>query len=274
MMYGQYTVRSSSGAGLVVVAVIIGILVIVGAIVLHFTFLSDRNEGKYTGFLGWLYDFLTFRKLWIEGILRILYMICAFTISIGAIVMLFVGDGFGQRILSFLGLFIFGNLIFRLLYELSLMTVLLCKNVISINKKLGNKEKGPGYEDGGERRGSRPAPGPSPAPARRPVQRNASPVQRPVSPASPAPGAAQRPVPPTSAAPTGSQRPVPPASAASAGSQRPVPPASAAPTASQRGGTPVSQGEPVAAPRAKFCRNCGTRISPDEAFCPNCGNPR
>ena len=34
------------------------ILAIIGGIVLYFTFLSKKNEGKFTGFLGWLYDFL------------------------------------------------------------------------------------------------------------------------------------------------------------------------------------------------------------------------
>ena len=32
------------------------ILAIIGGIVLYFTFLSKKNEGKFTGFLGWLYD--------------------------------------------------------------------------------------------------------------------------------------------------------------------------------------------------------------------------
>ena len=32
------------------------VLAIVGGIVLYFTFLKKDNEGKYTGFLGWMYD--------------------------------------------------------------------------------------------------------------------------------------------------------------------------------------------------------------------------
>ena len=48
------------------------VLAIVGGIVLYFTFLKKDNEGKYTGFLGWMYDFLTFKKLTIENVLKIL----------------------------------------------------------------------------------------------------------------------------------------------------------------------------------------------------------
>ena len=53
------------------------ILAIIGGIVLYFTFLSKKNEGKFTGFLGWLYDFLTFKKMMIENVLKILYIIVA-----------------------------------------------------------------------------------------------------------------------------------------------------------------------------------------------------
>ena len=42
---------------------------------MYFTFLKKDNEGKYTGFLGWMYDFLTFKKLTIEnGIFNIIFV--------------------------------------------------------------------------------------------------------------------------------------------------------------------------------------------------------
>ena len=47
------------------------VLAVVGGIVLYFTFLKKDNEGKYTGFWGWMYDFLTFKKLTIESVLKI-----------------------------------------------------------------------------------------------------------------------------------------------------------------------------------------------------------
>ena len=34
------------------------ILAIVGGLIVYFLFLSKKNEGRFTGFLGWLYDFL------------------------------------------------------------------------------------------------------------------------------------------------------------------------------------------------------------------------
>ncbi|MCI5901169.1 MAG: zinc-ribbon domain-containing protein [Blautia sp.] len=250
-MYRMYGVGSSGGAGMIVLGVIFSLLVVVGAIVLHFTFLSDKNEGRYTGFLGWLYDFLTFRKLWIEGILRVLYLICALMISLVAFVMLFKAGGFFEGIISFLSIFVLGNLIFRLLYELSLLSVLLCKNVISINKKLGGKEKTPKFEQNAGMRT------PGPAPQRKPASRPVPPAQRNTPPV-------QRNTPPTQ----GNTQPVPRNAAPLA--QRMASPASdtmAAPRSAAPGETP-------AAPRARFCKNCGTKMSPEETFCPNCGKQR
>ena len=60
------------------------VLAIVGGIVLYFTFLKKDNEGKYTGFLGWMYDFLTFKKLTIENVLKILYLICAIFVTLSS----------------------------------------------------------------------------------------------------------------------------------------------------------------------------------------------
>ena len=60
------------------------VLAIVGGIVLYFTFLKKDNAGKYTGFLGWMYDFLTFKKLTIENVLKILYLICAIFVTLSS----------------------------------------------------------------------------------------------------------------------------------------------------------------------------------------------
>lgn len=61
------------------------ILAIIGGIVLYFTFLSKKNEGKFTGFLGWLYDFLTFKKMMIENVLKILYIIVALFVTLSSL---------------------------------------------------------------------------------------------------------------------------------------------------------------------------------------------
>ena len=106
------------------------ILAIIGGIVLYFTSLSKKNEGKFTGFLGWLYDFLTFKKMMIENVLKILYIIVALFVTLSS---------FGLMSISFLAFLltlVIGNVLTRVIYELLLVKLVICKNTTEINKKL------------------------------------------------------------------------------------------------------------------------------------------
>lgn len=106
------------------------ILAIIGGIVLYFTFLSKKNEGKFTGFLGWLYDILTFKKMMIENVLKILYIIVALFVTLSS---------FGLMSISFLAFLltlVIGNVLTRVIYELLLVKLVICKNTTEINKKL------------------------------------------------------------------------------------------------------------------------------------------
>ena len=110
------------------------ILAIIGGIVIYFTYLAKRNEGKYTGFLGWMYDFLTFKKMVIENILKILYLIIALFITLSSFA--FISSSF----LAFVGYLLLGNLIARIMYELFLVVLIICRNTTDISKKLDKKE--------------------------------------------------------------------------------------------------------------------------------------
>ena len=63
----------------------VGLIVgIIGAIVLYTVFLKKSNEGKFTGFAGWLYEYLNFQKLSIEAVLKIVYIIVAVWVTFTA----------------------------------------------------------------------------------------------------------------------------------------------------------------------------------------------
>ena len=117
------TTATKAASGMIWV-VISAILAVIGGIVLYFTFLSKKNEGKFTGFLGWMYDFLTFKKMMIENLLKILYLFALISTSF----------------IAFLMTLVFGNIAARVGYELFLVTLVICRNTTDINKKLGNKE--------------------------------------------------------------------------------------------------------------------------------------
>lgn len=106
------------------------VLAVVGGIVLYFTFLSKKNEGNYTGFLGWMYDFLTFKKMVIENILKILYLIIAMFITLSSFSVI------STSFLAFIVYLVVGNLIARIGYELFLVVLIICRNTTEISKKL------------------------------------------------------------------------------------------------------------------------------------------
>lgn len=127
------TTATKAASGMIWV-VISAILAVIGGIVLYFTFLSKKNEGKFTGFLGWMYDFLTFKKMMIENLLKILYLIAALFITLGSFALI------STSFIAFLMTLVFGNIAARVGYELFLVTLVICRNTTDINKKLGNKE--------------------------------------------------------------------------------------------------------------------------------------
>ena len=117
-------------------------LAILGGILLHFLFLNKKNEGQFQGFLGWLYDFLNFKKMLAEQILRVLYLISASFITLYALgLLLFLeGGAVGDRLLMFLFMLVGGNVIARIMYELVLIVLIICRNTTEINEKLGSKK--------------------------------------------------------------------------------------------------------------------------------------
>ena len=141
MGYNDYYDYYNSGSGFILsegasIWVIVSLaLAVLGGIVLYFTFLSKKNEGQFQGFLGWLYDFLTFKKLTLEVILKILYLIIAIFITLSSFAVI------AESFLAFLMYLIIGNLVARISLEFSLMMILICRNTTEINKKLNSKTK-------------------------------------------------------------------------------------------------------------------------------------
>lgn len=95
-----------------VIAVILGI-------VLYFTFLNPKSAETYTGFTKKLYDFLTFKKMTLEAILKICYMISAIFITLYSFS--FIASNF----LVFVVMLVFGNVITRVCYEGAILILMI-----------------------------------------------------------------------------------------------------------------------------------------------------
>ena len=106
------------------------LLAIIGGILIYFFFLKKENENKYTGFVKYLYEFLSFKKMWLETILKVSYLILAIYITLTSFELI------STSFMDFVLTLVFGKIILRLIYELSFLLLTICRNTTEINKKL------------------------------------------------------------------------------------------------------------------------------------------
>lgn len=114
--------------GVVIWTIIAAVIAVIGGITLYFVFLKSKN--KFTGFLAKLQDFLNFKSLVLEDILKITYLILTIFITLNSFGLIAVNVG------TFFFTLIVGNLGLRIGYELSILIIKICRNTSDINKKL------------------------------------------------------------------------------------------------------------------------------------------
>lgn len=233
--YGGYGYgRSGGGAALwqIVVGLLVGLAL---TILLYVLVFPESRKASLNGFFTFIKDFFDMKYLLIEKILKFIYVLNTMTvISVGFFLL------FGRTFLVGLLMIVFGPIIQRLLYESVMLGILLVKNTMDINNKMGGDKSSNAF-DGGFSIPKKPAPVAPTAPAAG-YTAPATPVA-PVQPVAPAP------------APTAPVTPVAPATSQATAPQ---------PTA------PVAPAQP-AAPTAKVCPICGAQLEPDAIFCASCG---
>ncbi|MDD5980330.1 MAG: hypothetical protein PUC23_04375 [bacterium] len=127
--YGDYYQSSATpGVASIVWAVLAIVLAIIGGLLVYFLFLNSKKDMKLNGFLKWLKDFLNFKTMILEVILKILYLIS--TIYVILLSFSFISSSF----LTFLFILVFGPILVRVIYESSLMFIMIWKNTSEINK--------------------------------------------------------------------------------------------------------------------------------------------
>lgn len=122
------SIRMLAGAGIWVLISLV--LALIGGILIYFMFLNKENETKFTGKTKWIYDFLSFKKLFAETLLKIVYIVTALFITLSSFSML------GINFAGFVAYLIVGNVVARITYEFMLAILLICKNTTEINSKL------------------------------------------------------------------------------------------------------------------------------------------
>lgn len=111
------------------------ILAIVGGILTYFLFVKGKTEPKGK-FLKWLKDFLEFKIMWIEIILKIVYYIA--TIFVVLISFSFLALG-GAGFLMFLCTLVLGPIFIRLVYEATMMFIMIWRNTKDIAENTKKK---------------------------------------------------------------------------------------------------------------------------------------
>lgn len=124
-----------SGIAGAVIAILVAIIL---GVVLYFTFLNKKNEGKYTGTPGKIYNFLNFNKFYAEDILKLLYIISAAVLTVASIIFMFLGT---KLFVASLLLLVLGNVALRVGYELVMMFIILCRKTVSVDRRLEKIEK-------------------------------------------------------------------------------------------------------------------------------------
>ncbi len=122
-------------------AYILGILSALAATVLTFIFfLPEKKQANLPEGLKKIVDILNFRTLFLEKIVKAVYLFLTFAcICIGLFMLISVNYGYytdiwmgGRGLL----LMILGPIVIRIVFESTMLFILLVQNVIEINKKL------------------------------------------------------------------------------------------------------------------------------------------
>ncbi len=105
------------------------VLALIGGIIVYLVFISETSE-KFSGFSSWLHKFLNFKKLFIDVVLKVMYVVSALFVTLSSFSFIRVSIA-----TAFLWL-IFGNIIVRMVFEFISMLMTLVTNTTEINEKL------------------------------------------------------------------------------------------------------------------------------------------
>ena len=141
-MYDSYYDYSSyySSTDPVPFLIISVVAALVMTILLFILVLPDRKRPTLNGFFKGVADIFNFRTLLIEKIVKFLYTFTTIASVLFGFFMLFMQQ-FGRSLALYGLLLMFVSpIVIRIIYEISMMAILLVKNVIEINNKLGYKK--------------------------------------------------------------------------------------------------------------------------------------
>ena len=126
---------TSAAAGASIWGIIALVLAIVGGILVYFLFVNAKTEPKGK-FAKWLKDFLSFKIMWIEPILKVVYYVATIFTVLYSFTFLALG---GYGFLMFLMCLVLGPIIIRIIYEATMMFIMIWRNTRDIAENTKKK---------------------------------------------------------------------------------------------------------------------------------------
>ena len=130
-----YSSAADTAAGVGIWLIVASILSIVGGILVYFLFVKSKTEPKGK-FAKWLKDFLSFKIMWIEPILKVVYYIATIFVILFSFTYLVAG---GTGILLFFLTLILGPVLVRIVYEMTMMFIMIWRNTKDIADNTNRK---------------------------------------------------------------------------------------------------------------------------------------
>ena len=124
------TVDNSAAIWMIVALV----LSLAGAIAIYFAFVKNKNIKSKSKFVNWLKDFLDFKTMWIEAILKMMYYFMTLFVILASFATI------TSNFFSFLFTLILGPVIVRLAYEASMVLIGIWKNTREIANNTAESE--------------------------------------------------------------------------------------------------------------------------------------
>ena len=115
----------SSGNPAAIWTIIAAVLALVGGILTYFLFVKSKTEPKGR-FVKWLKDFLSFKTMWIEPLMKIVYYVLTIFVVLGAFAYI------ATDAITFFAMLIGGPIVVRLSYELVMMFIMIWRNTQTI----------------------------------------------------------------------------------------------------------------------------------------------
>ena len=126
--YDTTSLGASPSVSLDVWSIIALIIAFIGAILTYFLFVNQKTEVKGK-FAKWLKDFLSFKIMWLEPIMKMAYYFA--TIATVLLSFSFLQYG-GNGVLMFFLMLIGGPILVRVIYEACIMFIMIWRNTKDI----------------------------------------------------------------------------------------------------------------------------------------------